>query len=226
MTIHTHHHHHAHHASAAGPGGASDAAAALKGANLAFNKTKTQPKPIPPRNPPQAVVAGQASLPTSTSPVQRQHTGTTSLSTTPGDRDRFGRDGTTDMRDRLSNFLSSSPAAAAAHLSPHTRLDPKSPSYIAATLAASRSVSPTPQPHASPASLTPAQLNQLHQMQHARSAGARRGRPGSAGSSSVVSSLELPDTTSIPATGHLIHMFEKGEGPTALIPSRGVAVGS
>ncbi|KAJ0158251.1 Increased rDNA silencing protein 4 [Colletotrichum tanaceti] len=120
------------------------------------------------------------------------------------------------MRDRLSNFLSSSPAAAAAHLSPHTRLDPNSPSYIAATLAASRSVSPTPQPHAGPASLTPAQLNQLHQMQHqmqnARSAAARRGRPGSAASSSVISSLELPDTASIPATGQLIYMFEKGGG--------------
>ncbi|TID02388.1 Increased rDNA silencing protein 4 [Colletotrichum higginsianum] len=228
MTIHTHHHHHAHHASAAGPGGASDAAAALKGANLAFNKTKTQPKPIPPPKPTTGRRRGASLVAvstasnydrsTSTSPVQRQHTGTTSLSTTPGDRDRFGRDGTTDMRDRLSNFLSSSPAAAAAHLSPHTRLDPKSPSYIAATLAASRSVSPTPQPHASPASLTPAQLNQLHQMQHARSAGARRGRPGSAGSSSVVSSLELPDTTSIPATGHLIHMFEKGGGADGLDP--------
>ncbi|WQF75379.1 Putative EH domain, EF-hand domain pair protein [Colletotrichum destructivum] len=228
MTIHTHHHHHTHQPSAAGPGGASDAAAALKGANLAFNKTKTQPKPIPPPKPTTGRRRGASLVAvstasnydrsTSTSPVQRQHTGTTSLSTTPGDRDRFGRDGTTDMRDRLSNFLSSSPAAAAAHLSPHTRLDPKSPSYIAATLAASRSVSPTPQPHASPASLTPAQLNQLHQMQNARSAGARRARPGSAESSSVVSSLELPDTTSIPATGHLIHMFEKGGGADDLDP--------
>ncbi|GKT53987.1 increased rDNA silencing protein 4 [Colletotrichum tofieldiae] len=230
MITNAHHHHHNHHPSPAGGGGggASDAAAALKGANLAFSKTK--PRPIPPPKPTTGrrrgaslVAASTASShdrSTSTSPVQRQHTGT-SLATTPGDRDRFGRDGTADMRDRLSNFLGSSPAAAgaaasaaasASHLTPHTRLDPKSPSYIAATLAASRSASPSPQPHASPASLTPAQLNQLHQMQNARltlSSG-KRGRRGSGGSSSVVSSLDLPDTSSIPATGHLITMFEKG----------------
>ncbi|OHW91192.1 increased rDNA silencing protein 4 [Colletotrichum incanum] len=225
--MNTHHHHHNHHPSPAG-GGASDAAAALKGANLAFNKTK--PKPIPPPKPTTgrrrgasliaASTASNDDRSTSTSPVQRQHTGT-SLATTPGDRDRFGRDGTADMRDRLSNFLGSSPTAAdaaasaaasasASHLTPHTRLDPKSPSYIAATLAASRSASPSPQPHASPASLTPAQLNQLHQMQNARFGSGKRGRRGSGGSSSVVSSLDLPDTSSIPAMGHLITMFEKG----------------
>ncbi|KAK1660074.1 hypothetical protein BDP55DRAFT_504655, partial [Colletotrichum godetiae] len=196
----------------------------LKGANLAFNKTK--PKPIPPPKPtPNAgnitrrrgaslIAASAASnydRSTSTSPVQRQHTGA-SLATTPGDS-RFGRDGTSNMRDRLSNFLASSPAASstASHLTPHTtRLDPKSPSYIAATLAASRSASPSPQPHASPAAsaLTPAQINQLQQMQLAR-----KNRRGSVGETeSVVSSLDLPDETSIPATGHLISMFERGEG--------------
>ncbi|KAK2060108.1 hypothetical protein LY76DRAFT_569424 [Colletotrichum caudatum] len=202
--------------------GASDAAAALKGANIAFNKTK--PKPVPPPKPAPArprsaslIAASAASAhnrSTSASPVQRQHTGTTSLAATaPADRDRFGRDGTADVRDRLSNFLVSSPAAPL-HPTPHTRLDPKSPSYIAATLAASRSASPSPQPHASPASLTPAQLNQLHQMQNARlgggGGGGKAGRRGSAGSSSVVSSLDLPDTSSISATGHLITMFERG----------------
>ncbi|KAL2881671.1 Increased rDNA silencing protein [Colletotrichum sp. CLE4] len=220
MMMNTHHNHHHHPPS----GGASDAAAALKGANLAFNKTK--PKPIPPPKPtPNAgnitrrrgaslIAASAASnydRSTSTSPVQRQHTGA-SLATTPGDS-RFGRDGTSNMRDRLSNFLASSPAASstASHLTPHTtRLDPKSPSYIAATLAASRSASPSPQPHASPAAsaLTPAQINQLQQMQLAR-----KNRRGSVGETeSVVSSLDLPDETSIPATGHLISMFERGEG--------------
>ncbi|GKT46805.1 increased rDNA silencing protein 4 [Colletotrichum spaethianum] len=218
MTMNTHHHHHNHHPAPAGGSGASDAAAALKGANLAFNKTK--PKPIPPPKPTAGRRRGASLIATSTasnydrststSPVQRQHTGT-SLATTPGDRDRFGRDGTADMRDRLSNFIASSPAAtSASHLTPHTRLDPKSPSYIAATLAASRSASPSPQPHASPGSLTPAQLNQLHQMQNARFSSGKRGRRGSGGSSSVVSSLDLPDTSSIPATGHLITMFEGG----------------
>ncbi|KAK2035046.1 hypothetical protein LX32DRAFT_669456 [Colletotrichum zoysiae] len=212
-------------ASLAAARGASDAAAALKGANIAFNKTR--PKPVPPPKPAPArrrgaslIAASAASAhdrSTSASPVQRQHTGTSLAATTPADRDRFGRDGTADMRDRLSSFLSSSPAAATAaplHPTPHTRLDPKSPSYIAATLAASRSASPSPQPHASPAFLTPAQLNQLHQMQNARlgggGGGGKAGRRGSAGSSSVVSSLDLPDTTSIPATGHLITMFERG----------------
>ncbi|EFQ25110.1 increased rDNA silencing protein 4 [Colletotrichum graminicola] len=213
------HHNHPSSSSSAAARGASDAAAALKGANLAFNKSK--PKPIPPPKPTPGrrrgtslIAASAASAhdrSTSASPVQRQHTGT-SLATTPDDRDRFGRDGTADMRDRMSNFLASSPAAATStpsHLTPHTRLDPKSPSYIAATLAASRSASPSPQLHASPSSLTPAQLNQLHQMQNARLAGAKMGRRGSAGSSSVVSSLDLPDTSSIPATRHLLAMFER-----------------
>ncbi|OHF03731.1 increased rDNA silencing protein 4 [Colletotrichum orchidophilum] len=224
MMMNTHHNHH-HHPPPSG--GASDAAAALKGANLAFNKTK--PKPIPPPKPintggggsgisrrrgASLIAASTASTydrSTSTSPIQRQHTGA-SLATTPGDGGRFGRDGTSDMRDRLSNFLASSPAASSttSHLTPHTstRLDPKSPSYIAATLAASRSASPSP--HASPAAsaLTPAQMNQLQQMQLAR-----RSRRGSVGETeSVVSSLDLPDTTSIPATGHLINMFERGGG--------------
>ncbi|WYZ39982.1 hypothetical protein EsH8_IV_000323 [Colletotrichum jinshuiense] len=207
MVMNTHHHQPA-------PGGASDAAAALKGANLAFNKTK--PRPIPPPKPTTAtslVAASSAShydRSMSTSPLQRQHTGT-SAATTPGDRERFGRDGTADMRDRLSNFLASSPAApTASHLAPHTRLDPKSPSYIAATLAASRSASPSPQLQPSPVGLTPAQLNQLHQMQNARASGGRRGRRGSGESGSAVSSLDLPDASPIPATGHLISMFEKG----------------
>ncbi|KXH47537.1 increased rDNA silencing protein 4 [Colletotrichum nymphaeae SA-01] len=223
MMMNTHHNHNHHHHPPSG--GASDAAAALKGANLAFNKTK--PKPIPPPKPTSnagnitrrrgasliaASTASNYDRSTSTSPIQRQHTGA-SLATTPGDS-RFGRDGTSDMRDRLSNFLASSPVASSttSHLTPHTtRLDPKSPSYIAATLAASRSASPSPQPHASPAAsaLTPAQMNQLQQMQLAR-----RNRRGSGGgeTESVVSSLDLPDTTSIPATGHLISMFERGGG--------------
>ncbi|KDN60904.1 putative increased rDNA silencing protein 4 [Colletotrichum sublineola] len=212
-------HNHPSSSPAAAAGGASDAAAALKGANLAFNKSK--PKPVPPPKPTPArpretslIAASAASAhdrSKSASPVQRQHTGTSLAATTPGDRDRFGRDGTADMRDRLSNFLSSSPAATAtpSHMTPHTKLDPKSPSYIAATLAASRSASPSPQPHASPASLTPAQLNQLHQMQNARLSAGKVNRRGSGGSSSLVSSLDLPDTSSTPATGHLITMFER-----------------
>ncbi|KAK2736998.1 Increased rDNA silencing protein 4 [Colletotrichum kahawae] len=189
-------------------GGASDAAAALKGANLAFSKTK--PKPVPPPKPttttgarglaPALAATAAADRSRSTSPIQRQHTGTSVATST------FGRDGTADMRDRLSSFLASSPAAAstASHLTPHTKLDPKSPSYIAAALAASRSASPSPQPHPSPFALTPAQLNQLHQMQSARSLRSRRDSLEEEG-------MALPDTTSIPATGHLITMFERSE---------------
>ncbi|KAH0437683.1 hypothetical protein CcaCcLH18_03803 [Colletotrichum camelliae] len=195
-------------------GGASDAAAALKGANLAFSKTK--PKPVPPPKPttttttttttgarglaPALAATAAANRSRSTSPIQRQHTGTSVATST------FGRDGTADMRDRLSSFLASSPAAAstASHLTPHTKLDPKSPSYIAAALAASRSASPSPQPHPSPSALTPAQVNQLHQMQSARSLRSRRDSLEEEG-------MALPDTTSIPATGHLITMFERSE---------------
>ncbi|KAI8313644.1 Increased rDNA silencing protein 4 [Colletotrichum sp. SAR11_59] len=193
-------------------GGASDAAAALKGANLAFSKTK--PKPVPPPKPtanigvrggslaPALAANAAADRSRSTSPIQRQHTGTSVATSTT-----FGRDGTADMRDRLSSFLASSPAAAstASHLTPHTKLDPKSPSYIAAALAASRSASPSPQPHPSPSALTPAQVNQLHQMQSARSLRSRRDSLEEEGV------MGLPDTTSIPATGHLITMFERSE---------------
>ncbi|KAF6832139.1 Increased rDNA silencing protein 4 [Colletotrichum musicola] len=182
------------------PGGASDAAAALKGASLAFKKVqpKTKAKPVPPPKP----TAANASATTATashrgttvattthrssSPIQRQHTGA-SAST-------FGRDGTVDL---------SSPASAA-HLTPHTHLDPKSPSYIAATLAASRSASPTPQPQASPSALTPAQVNQLQQMRHSAQRRSEEDYDEEDGSG-------LPDTTSIPATGRLISMFESGE---------------
>ncbi|TDZ18666.1 Increased rDNA silencing protein 4 [Colletotrichum orbiculare MAFF 240422] len=185
------------------PRGASDAAAALKGANLAFNKTK--PKPIPPPKPASTprtigaslVAAATADSSRSISPIQRQYTGTSvATSTTLG--------GVSDVRDKLSPFLASSPSNAS-HLSPHTRLDPKSPSYIAATLAASRSTSPSPQPqHTTPSALTPAQLNQLQQLQNS----ARRGRRGSL---EEEDDAEFPDETSIPRTGHLITMFERGE---------------
>ncbi|KAF6814610.1 Increased rDNA silencing protein 4 [Colletotrichum plurivorum] len=189
------------------PGGASDAAAALKGASLAFKNVqpKTKAKPVPPPKPTAnastttvsrgttaATTASQRSTTASTtthrstSPIQRQHTDT-SAST-------FGRDGTVDL---------SSPASAA-HLTPHTRLDPKSPSYIAATLAASRSASPTPQPHSSPSALTPAQVNQLQQMRHSAQRRSEEDYDDEDGSG-------LPDTTSIPATGRLISMFESGE---------------
>ncbi|KAE9568676.1 hypothetical protein CGMCC3_g15201 [Colletotrichum fructicola] len=196
-------------------GGASDAAAALKGANLAFSKTK--PKPVPPPKPtstagarggvgslaPALAATAAADRSRSTSPIQRQHTGTSVATSTT-----FGRDGTADMRDRLSSFLASSPAASstASHLTPHTKLDPKSPSYIAAALAASRSASPSPQPHPSPSALTPAQVNQLHQMQSARSLRSRRDSLDE-----EEGMMGLPDTTSIPATGHLITMFERSE---------------
>ncbi|KAL0931126.1 Increased rDNA silencing protein 4 [Colletotrichum truncatum] len=204
-------------------GGASDAAAALKGANLAFSKTK--PKPIPPPKPttattttnavrggnPSLAAASIADRSRSTSPIHHQHTGTSVATSSFGG----GRDGTADMRDRLSSFLASSPSTStASHLSPHTRLDPKSPSYIAAALAASRSASPTPQPpYASPSALTPAQLNQLQQMQQSARASGRRGRRGSSEEEedSVSGRSGMPDTTSIPGTGHLISMFERDD---------------
>ncbi|KAF9877438.1 hypothetical protein CkaCkLH20_05138 [Colletotrichum karsti] len=193
MTNTPHQHHHQHR-----NGGASDAAAALKGASLAFSKTK--PKPIPPPKPSSsssALAPRTLDRSLSTSPIQRQHTGASVATTTTT---TFGRDGTAEMRDRLSSFLASSPSAAS-HLSPHARVDPKSPSYIAAALAASRSASPSPQPQASPSALTPAQVNQLQQM---RESARRRGEESEDEDGG-------PDTTSIPAARNLIGMFERAE---------------
>ncbi|KAK7949659.1 hypothetical protein PG988_016298 [Apiospora saccharicola] len=96
--------------------------------------------------------------------------------------------------------------------------DPRSPSFIAATLAASRSASPSR--HEQPPQqqrLNPAQVtaNQPYAQQAATRV---KGKDSAAGASrtsqsaaSSVTDLDLTDTTPIPATNSLISMFEKKE---------------
>ncbi|KAM0273177.1 hypothetical protein ACHAQH_008433 [Verticillium albo-atrum] len=168
---------------------ASNAAAALKGASLAFSRTST-PNPIP--------------------PTKRVHNGALSAAATASTRDRSrsrspapsqsrqttgGTDGTLE-HPRWPRLASSPPPTA--RLSPSsaskpTSYDPKSPSFIAATLAASRSASPSPNANTPVPSLP---------------AGRRK---ASLGSQSGGSSLDLPDTSSIAPTTSLISMFETRE---------------
>ncbi|CRJ82804.1 hypothetical protein BN1723_000787 [Verticillium longisporum] len=149
---------------------ASNAAAALQGANLAFART-TAPRPIPPaKREPQP----------QPSPVPE-----------PAD-DRRHR------RHHRARPPASSRLEPAARLSPSsaakpTSYDTKSPSYIAATLAASRSASPSPNANTPVPCLPVAR------------------RRTSVNSLSGASSLDLPDTSSIAPTTNLISMFERRE---------------
>jgi hypothetical protein len=85
-----------------------------------------------------------------------------------------------------------------------TRADSKSPSFIAATLAASRSASPSPNP--------PGQQPHVNAINKAAITTwrARQGSLGAHSEASSVTDLDLTDTSSIPPTTKLISMFEKG----------------
>ncbi|KAG7116212.1 Increased rDNA silencing protein 4 like [Verticillium longisporum] len=119
---------------------ASNAAAALQGANLAFART-TAPRPMPPvKRVPNGALYAAATASTRDRSRSRSPAPSQSRQTTGG------TDGTTEHA-RWPRLASSPPPAA--RLSPPsaakpTSYDTKSPSYIAATLAASRSASPSP----------------------------------------------------------------------------------
>ncbi|KAK7908548.1 hypothetical protein PG985_015851 [Apiospora marii] len=95
--------------------------------------------------------------------------------------------------------------------------DPRSPSFIAATLAASRSASPSRREQPPPQQVNPAQVTTNHP--YAQQAATRAKRKDSAAgaartansAASSVTDLDLTDTTPIPATNSLISMFEKKE---------------
>jgi hypothetical protein len=188
--------------------GASDAAAALKGASLAFQKNiapkKTKPAPPPTGAKPTEVLATVTSASRdqsrSRSPI---HAGNQRLSgQVTGGSIHEGHGYNLEhsaVSQKLSQYLSNSPASGA-YLHPSGRqvgVDPKSPSFIAATLATSRSASPTPR-NTSPGN--PATYNS--QLGH------RLKRRGSLGAASISSTMDLPDTSSIPPTTSLISMFE------------------
>ncbi|KAF5540532.1 increased rDNA silencing IRS4 [Fusarium napiforme] len=154
--------------------GSSDAAAALRGATLAFNK----PKPAPP--PPQkdngaltaATSAGRPRSPTKN--LGAQSTGGSTI-----ENEQYGQNGGS-IAARLRQ-LGHSPG----QLHPSAArggTDPKSASFIAATLAASRSASPSPK---------------------ARTPRRRTSIEGSSSSGDIV------DSGPIAPTGSLISMFEQ-----------------
>ncbi|KAH9906191.1 hypothetical protein F4778DRAFT_769361 [Xylariomycetidae sp. FL2044] len=191
---------------------------ALKGASLAFQKTG--PKSIPNPTPSKAskasngtpangalIAATSASRDHgfSSSPhqarlsrISRQTTGNSIQETSAGNGVESEA-----VSQRLAQFLPTTQTQLLAPNKPATT-DSRSPSFIAATLAASRSASPGPQ-HSQPMP-SDAMAQQV----------ARRMRKNSADSQSMINSstsLDQPtDTASIPPTNALISMFEKGHG--------------
>ncbi|TRX94819.1 hypothetical protein FHL15_004280 [Xylaria flabelliformis] len=159
--------------------------AALRGAFLAFQKT-AKPAITRPSTPTRD--AGNGGL-TQSSPVSRQTTGNNSA---------LGRDQSFASHHSLSHH---------AHLltpSKPTTGDPRSPSLIAATLAASRSVSPSPKATPSVQTSTP-QATRDH----------RKGIAGHDSTVSSVTDLDLAtDVSSIGPTNALISLFERKEDDT------------
>ncbi|CAM1510379.1 Fc.00g007140.m01.CDS01 [Cosmosporella sp. VM-42] len=136
----------------------SSAAAALKGASLAFQKKPPAPPPKPKDN---GALTAATSVGRPRSPMKQQQTGESDA----------------EIAARIY-----SPGQLYPGFTGGSRVDPKSPSFIAATLAASRSASPTPK--------------------------AKTPRKESFGAVSS-SSGEVVDSVSIPPTGSLISMFEQ-----------------
>ncbi|PNH45680.1 hypothetical protein VD0003_g9165 [Verticillium dahliae] len=169
---------------------ASNAAAALQGANLAFART-TASRPIPPAK---RVLPNGALYAAATASI-RDRSRSRSPAPSQSRQTTGGTDGTTEHARRPR--LASSPPPPA-RLSPSsaakpTSYDTKSPSYIAAPLAASRSASPSPNANTPVPCLPVAR------------------RRTSVNSLSGASSLDLPDTSSIAPTTNLISMFERRE---------------
>ncbi|KAI1460575.1 hypothetical protein F4805DRAFT_368418 [Annulohypoxylon moriforme] len=194
------------------PGAHDDSSynAALKGASLAFQKSTSKKAPVPlpsPRPTSRNIDNGALIAATSAASASRDHSRTVSRQTTGGsvqDRnDDIGTDQRAASRSSVHNLQPPSQRGlTTSHLgTPNKQAtpDPRSPSFIAATLAASRSGSPV-RHHMSQSQSTSQQIRR--QRKHSV------GTDNSAASS--VTSLDLAtDTTSIPSTNALISMFEK-----------------
>ncbi|KAI1344105.1 hypothetical protein F5Y15DRAFT_102744 [Xylariaceae sp. FL0016] len=221
--IHSHHRLSASASSSANPSAGHDDPTyktALRGATLAFQNTgpKSNPKSVPAA--PALTARDNGALIAATS-ASREHSlsGSPSRSQTPTSRLSLSRQNTGSsvhgsshgyshsidqaaINQRLAQYGYATPHGQS-HLMPpggkHTTADPRSPSFIAATLAASRSGSPSPNPRP-----------QLHP--YAQQA-ARRRRKGSVSANSAassVTSLDLAtDSSPLPSTNALISMFEK-----------------
>ncbi|KAI1396116.1 hypothetical protein F4819DRAFT_504813 [Hypoxylon fuscum] len=183
--------------------------AALKGASLAFQKSNpTTPKQVPTTVPSRNIGNGALIAATSAASASASRDQSRNVSRqTTGDGGGSSHDiehGA--LTQRLSQHLKppgQSGYGTPSYLGPgskQTMADPRSPSFIAATLAASRSVSPIRQQMA-------------HSNQYAQKSATRRRKHSVSGNNSAassVTSLDLAtDTTSIPSTNTLISMFEK-----------------
>ncbi|KAJ3557719.1 hypothetical protein NPX13_g9871 [Xylaria arbuscula] len=169
---------------------------ALRGAFLAFQKTATTPTT---NNPP---------TPISTTTPSRDTVNGALIAATSASRDRSIAPSPSVSRQTTGNAATPSrinTAIGQNHLlTPAKSIsgDARSPSLIAATLAASRSVSPSPKP------LPPAQLN-YHNL-----AGPQwKGNMGNRSPASSVANLDLTtDSSSIGPTNALVSLFEQKEG--------------
>ncbi|KAI1761469.1 hypothetical protein GGR53DRAFT_27010 [Hypoxylon sp. FL1150] len=203
------------------PGGHHDPSydTALKGASLAFQKTT--PKKLPASSPSSRHVDTRALIAaTSAASASRDHSRTVSRQTT-GSNSNQGGGSSHDVEhsqhliqrlqplaQRSYGTPSYSHSHTHSHLSPRGKqisVDPHSPSFIAASLAASRN--PSPIRH---------QTRQSPQYSRPPAKSRRKYYAGANESAaSSVTSLDLAtDTTSIPSTNTLISMFEKEQDNT------------
>ncbi|CAH0044050.1 unnamed protein product [Clonostachys solani] len=186
---------------ASGGGASSDPAAALRGASLAFSKKK------PPAPPPQSKGSNGA---LAAATLSSQSTG----GSVNGLPDMDAAAARSIVAGRMQQLAAASGQQHqhqhqqyGSHLQTPPRVDPKSTSFIAATLAASRNGSPSPP---KPTAASPAPR-----------------RKASVGAMSSVSSADVAvDSEPIPPTGSLISIFEGGRGggggdPVKKTPVRG-----
>ncbi|OTB00121.1 hypothetical protein M426DRAFT_324533 [Hypoxylon sp. CI-4A] len=202
------------------PPGAHDSSssynAALKGASLAFQKSTPKQLPTTPNS--SRNVDHGALLAATTATSSRDHSRTVSRQTTGGSNTGGGGNAGLEIDERMMSQSAShhlqpssqrsygtpSRPALASKPSKQTVVDARSPSFIAATIAASRSSSPTHYPtlQSHPISQQPAKRQQPS-VNSKNSA------------TSSVTSLDLgTDTTSIPSANALISMFEKRDDDT------------
>ncbi|KAI2785469.1 hypothetical protein F4815DRAFT_23486 [Daldinia loculata] len=183
--------------------------AALKGASLAFQKST--PRQLPTTTTPSRNVDNRALI--AATSASRDHSQAASRQNTGNNSSIHGANSSLEHEQRIKNQTSvqhlqlpfHDSSSSLGFGSKQTTPDPRSPSFIAATLAASRSTSPAHQ-H---------QTAQSHP--HAQQPVRRQPKssPDANSAASSVTSLDLTtDMTSIPPTNALISMFEKKRDDT------------
>ncbi|KAI8628680.1 hypothetical protein F5Y19DRAFT_110452 [Xylariaceae sp. FL1651] len=193
---------------------------ALKGASLAFQKTTVKP-PTNPSTPSRNANDGALIAATSASrdhslarspsflqasSLSRQTTGNSAMGAEHGFTSQRSTPQHAYPTTGQSHLLTPAKAAMA---------DPRSPSFIAATLAASRSASPNPNPATS-----------THPYAYQAVGRPRKGSVDGSSAASSVADLDLTtDTSSIPPTNALISLFQQKEDETDPIKKSPAASG-